>query len=57
MGVTTARTGIGHEFIDNDDKNIPIPSDIYKSRVTKERKRLEICPHGKEFYSFVFKQI
>ena len=57
MGVTTARTGIGHEFIDNDDKNIPIPSNIYKSRVTKERKRLDICPHGKEFYSFVFKQI
>ena len=36
MGDTNARTGIGRDFIDNDDKHIPIPPDTFKSRFTRK---------------------
>ena len=47
---TNARTDIERDFIDNDDKHIPIPSDTYKSKFTKERdsQDLHLCPRGKE---------
>ena len=50
MGDTNARTGTGHDFIDIDDKHIPIPSDTCKSKFAKERKSqdLHVCPRGKE---------
>ena len=50
MGDTNARTGTVRDFIDNDDKHIPIPSDTRKSKLTMERKSqdLHVCPRGKE---------
>ena len=45
---TNARTGIGRDFIDYDDKHIPISPDTYKSMFTKERdsQDLHVCPRG-----------
>ena len=36
MGDTNARTGTGQDYIDNDDKHIPIPSGSLKSRFTRK---------------------
>ena len=38
MGDTNARTGTGRDFIDNDDKHIPIPSDTCKSKLLRKEK-------------------
>ena len=50
MGDTNAKTGIGRDFIDKDDKHIPIPLDTFKSRFTKKRisQDLHVCPRGNE---------
>ena len=38
MGDTNARSGTGQDYIDNDDKHIPIPSGSLKSRLIKMTK-------------------
>ena len=41
---TNARTGTGQDYIDKDDKHIPIPSGKRQSQI------LLVCPHRKELF-------
>ena len=54
IGDTNARTGTQQDYIDNDDKHIPIPSGSLKSIFTRKSQDLQVCPRGKELLDICF---